>query len=60
MDYDPLADLLESVAELCEQIGEPSKALTLRNLRAVLMEEPELSKELQRRIAKRLKNPKSV
>jgi hypothetical protein len=55
MDYDPLADLLEVAAESCEDLGKISKAQMLRNLQDVLKEEPELSKDLARRIAKRLK-----
>ena len=50
MDYDPLADLLEVAAESCDETGQPSKAAALMNLRTVLNEEPELSKELLRRV----------
>jgi hypothetical protein len=59
MDYDPLADLLELAAEYCDQAGQPSKALTLLNLRTVLNEEPELTEELLRRMAMRLKSVKA-
>jgi hypothetical protein len=54
--YDPLADLLEVAAESCDDAGQPSKAKMLRNLQVVIREEPELSKELQRRMAQLLKN----
>jgi hypothetical protein len=54
MDYDPLADLLEVAAESCDETGQPSKAAALMNLRTVLNEEPELSKELLRRMAQLL------
>jgi hypothetical protein len=54
--YDPLADIIH-VAELaCEDQGQISKAVTLKNLQLVLREDIELSKELQRRMAQRLKN----
>lgn len=56
MDYDPLADLFDVAAESCEDLGKISKAQMLRNLQSVLKEEPELSKELQRRMAQLLKN----
>jgi hypothetical protein len=56
MDYDPLADLLAVAAESCDNSGKISKAQMLRNLRSVLSEEPELSKELLRRMAQLLKN----
>jgi hypothetical protein len=56
MDYDPLADLLEVAAESCEDMGKISKAQMLRNSQSVLKKEPELSKELLRRMAQRLKN----
>jgi hypothetical protein len=42
MDYDPLADLLELATDCCDQAGQPSEALTLRHLRGLLVEEPEL------------------
>jgi hypothetical protein len=56
MDYDPLADLLEVAAESCDESLQPSKANALRNLQIVLKKEPELSKELLRRMAQLLKN----
>jgi hypothetical protein len=52
--YDPLADLLDLAAESCEVRLLPSKALMLRNLQIVLKKEPELSKELLRRMARLL------
>jgi hypothetical protein len=54
--YDPLADLLEVAAESCDEAGQPSKAHALRNLQVVIRKEPELSRELQRRMAQLLKN----
>jgi hypothetical protein len=56
MDYDPLADLLEVAAESCEETGKRSKALAIRSLQIVLNQEPELSRELLRRMAQLLKN----
>jgi hypothetical protein len=49
--YDPLADLLEVAAESCENLGKITKAQMLRNLQSVLYGEPELSRELLRRMA---------
>ena len=56
--YDPLADILQVAAEYCDDARQISKAAALNNLEVVLREDAKLSKELQRRIAKRLKNPK--
>ena len=56
--YDPLADILQIAAECCDVAGQISKAHAVMNLRDVLRDEPELSEELLRRIAKRLKNTK--
>jgi len=56
MDYDPLCDILAVAAECCDRDGQISKAAALRNLEAVLRQDVELSKDLGRRIAYRLKN----
>jgi hypothetical protein len=60
MDYDPLADILEVAADCCDLTGQISKALTVRRLREVLIAEPELGRELARRIAKRLEGDLSL
>ena len=48
-NHDPLAEL---VRECTNQFGrQPSKIIMLNNLELVLLQNPELSKELQRRMA---------
>jgi len=58
--YDPLADLIHFAEQACDNQGQISKAAALENLQLVLREDSELSKELQRRLAQRLKNVSSV
>jgi hypothetical protein len=53
--YDPLVDLLHTAEQSCEAMGQPSKVVALQNLQVVLREDAELSKELQRRMARQLK-----
>jgi hypothetical protein len=52
-EYDPLIEIL-SVAE--KSVEHPAKSAALRNLQTVLRQDPNLSKELQRRMAQLLKN----
>ena len=48
MQYDPLVETL-NVAE--NSVEHPAKAVAIRNLQSVLKADPNLSKELQRRMA---------
>ena len=54
MNYDPLADLIQFAEDCCSDCGYLSKATALQNLQTVLRANPELSRELQRRMAKEL------
>jgi hypothetical protein len=55
MGYDALVDLLQTAEQSCEAMGQMSKAVALRNLQTVLREDSELSRELQRRMARQLR-----
>jgi hypothetical protein len=55
MNYDPLADLIQVAEDCCADRGQLSKAAALQNLQTVLRANPELSRELQRRMAAELK-----
>jgi hypothetical protein len=55
MDYDPLADLIQMAEDCCADHGQISKAAALQNLQIILRANPELSRELQRRMAAELK-----
>jgi hypothetical protein len=55
MEYDALIDLLHIAEQSCEAMGQPSKVVAFRNLQTVLREDSELSKELQRRMARQLR-----
>jgi hypothetical protein len=55
MNYDPLADLIQVAEDCCADSGQPSKAVALQNLQTVLRANPELSRELQRRMAAELR-----
>jgi hypothetical protein len=56
MNYDPLADLIQVAEDCCADHGQLSKAAALQNLQIVLRANPELSRELQRRMAAELKH----
>jgi hypothetical protein len=51
MNYDPLADIIQVAEDCCADQGQISKAAALQNLQIVLRANPELSRELQRRMA---------
>lgn len=53
-EYDALVELLRLAEELCFADRQPSKACAMANLQAVLKEDVELSKMLQRRMAAKL------
>jgi hypothetical protein len=55
MNYDPLADLIQVAEDCCADHGQLSKAAALQNLQIVLRANPELSRELQRRMAAELR-----
>jgi hypothetical protein len=55
MSYDPLADLIRVAEDCCADHGQLSKAAALQNLQIILRANPELSRELQRRMAAELK-----
>jgi hypothetical protein len=55
MNYDPSADLIQVAEDCCADHGQISKAAALQNLQTVLRANPELSRELQRRMAAELK-----
>jgi hypothetical protein len=50
-----LADLIQVAEDCCADHGQLSKAAALQNLQTVLRANPELSRELQRRMAAELK-----
>jgi hypothetical protein len=52
-EYDPLIEILNVAEESVEHLA---KSAALRNLQTVLRADPNLSKELQRRMAQLLKN----
>jgi hypothetical protein len=52
MQYDPLIEIL-NVAE--QSVEHPGKSAAIRNLQMVLRTDPTLSKELQKRMAARLR-----
>jgi hypothetical protein len=56
MDYDPLEELIHIAEEYCADHGQLSKAAGLQKVQTVLRANPELSRELQRRIAAELKS----
>jgi hypothetical protein len=51
-EYDPLIEIL-NVAQ--ESVEHPAKSAALRNLQAVLRQDPELSRELGKRMAAMLR-----
>jgi hypothetical protein len=53
--YDPLADLIQVAEDCCADRGQLSKAAALQTLQTVLRANPELSRELQRRMAAELR-----
>jgi hypothetical protein len=55
MNYDPLADLIQMAEDCCADHGQISKAAALQSLQIILRANPELSRELQRRMAAELK-----
>ena len=57
MQYDPLVEILQ-VAE--NSVEHPGKAAAIRNLQSVLKADPNLSKELQKRMAAALRDAPPV
>jgi hypothetical protein len=55
MNYDPFADLIQVAEDCCADYGQPSKAAALQNLQTVLRANPQLSRQLQRRMEAELK-----
>jgi hypothetical protein len=55
MNYDPLADIIQVAEDCCADCGYRSKAVALQNLQIILRGNPELSRELQRRMAAELR-----
>jgi hypothetical protein len=53
MQYDPLIEILNFAENSVEH---PAKSAALRNLQTVLRADPELSRELQTRMAQLLRN----
>jgi len=50
-EYDPLVEVLHVAEESCESLGQIGKSAALRSIQAVLRSDPDLSKEIQKRMA---------